>query len=205
MFWRAWLVQLNLPSGEAQMIIRSIEALNRDSLEYATVPNNLACGMNALLPHMEADRAYRPVTLAVRPGCSRPWRTGRQRSAVSSNVFEPSTAAGVFSRASRGELETRLKEFEQDRLDAADLSRRLDIGYTLNSFGAELLEQWTEAGEVTPLMLFRLMRKPLLGKRAAIVLTPLQSRLPEAVLKSTARTTMATLCEKAIRLSPGIA
>ena len=86
--------------------------------------------------------------------------------------------ADVFSRASRGELDTRLKEFEQDRLDARLITlRRLDYGYTLNSFGAELL------------MLFLIESQ---GKRAAIVAdTSLQSRLPEDLLKSTARTTMA--------------
>ena len=48
--------------------------------------------------------------------------------------------ADVFSRASRGELETRLQDFEQDRLDARLITlRRLDYGYTLNSFGTELL------------------------------------------------------------------
>ena len=47
--------------------------------------------------------------------------------------------ADVFSRASRGELETRLQDFEQDRLDARLITlRRLDYGYTLNSFGTEL-------------------------------------------------------------------
>ena len=97
--------------------------------------------------------------------------------------------ADVFSRASRGELETRLKEFEQDRLDARLITlRRLDYGYTLNSFGKELLEQWTETGEA-PLMLVLIESQ---GKRAAIVAdASLQSRLPEALLKSTARTTMA--------------
>ena len=97
--------------------------------------------------------------------------------------------ADVFSRANRGELATRLKEFEQDRLDARLITlRRLDYGYTLNSFGAELLEQWTETGEA-PLMLFLIESQ---GKRAAIVAdTSLQSRLPEDLLKSTARTTMA--------------
>ena len=97
--------------------------------------------------------------------------------------------ADVFSRASRGELDTRLKEFEQDRLDARLITlRRLDYGYTLNSFGAELLEQGTVTGEA-PLMLFLIESQ---GKRAAIVAdTSLQSRLPEDLLKSTARTTMA--------------
>ena len=97
--------------------------------------------------------------------------------------------ADVFSRASRGELETRLKEFEQDRLDARLITvRRLDYGYTLNSFGAELLEQWSETGQA-PLMLFLIESQ---GKRAAIVADEsLQSRLPEDLLKSTARTTMA--------------
>ena len=48
--------------------------------------------------------------------------------------------ADVLSRASRGELEARLRSFEDQRVDARLITlRRLDYGISLNSFGEDLL------------------------------------------------------------------
>ena len=52
--------------------------------------------------------------------------------------------ADVLSRASRGELEAKLRSFDDQRVDARLITlRRLDYGISLNSFGEELLETWS--------------------------------------------------------------
>ena len=96
--------------------------------------------------------------------------------------------ADVFSRASRAELESRLDDLIEDRVDARVITvRRLDYGYSLDSFGEQLIENWSGSGQ-EPLLLLLLETQ---NKRAAIVTEDsLQSQLPPSLLKSTARTTM---------------
>lgn len=96
--------------------------------------------------------------------------------------------ADVFSRASRSELESRLEALTEDRVDAHVITvRRLDYGYSLDAFGDQLVENWSSSGQV-PLLLLLLETQ---NKRAAIVTEDsLQTQLPPALLKSTARTTM---------------
>ena len=61
--------------------------------------------------------------------------------------------ANVFSRASRNELESKLKGLEDQRVDARLITlRRLDYGYSLKSFGEELMASWSGKSEV-PLLL----------------------------------------------------
>ena len=96
--------------------------------------------------------------------------------------------ADVFSRASRSELESRLEALTEDRVDAHVITvRRLDYGYSLDEFGDQLVENWSSSGQ-EPLLLLLLETQ---NKRAAIVTEDsLQTQLPPALLKSTARTTM---------------
>lgn len=96
--------------------------------------------------------------------------------------------ADVFSRASRSELESRLEALTEDRVDAHVITvRRLDYGYSLDAFGDQLVENWSSSGQ-EPLLLLLLETQ---NKRAAIVTeNSLQTQLPPALLKSTARTTM---------------
>ena len=96
--------------------------------------------------------------------------------------------ADVFSRASRGELETKLRSFEDQRVDARLITlRRLDYGITLNSFGEELLETWSSPSG-NPLLLMLIEAS---NKRSAVVANQeLEAQLPPSLLKSTARTTM---------------
>ena len=96
--------------------------------------------------------------------------------------------ADVFSRASRSELESRLEALTEDRVDAHVITvRRLDYGYSLDAFGDQLVENWASSGQ-EPLLLLLLETQ---NKRAAIVTEDsLQTQLPPALLKSTARTTM---------------
>lgn len=96
--------------------------------------------------------------------------------------------AEVFSRASRGELEAKLKSFSDDRVDARLITvRRLDYGFSLSAFGEELLETWNSPSG-NPLLLMLIETQ---NKRAALIADDeLQTQLPASLLTSTARTTM---------------
>ena len=96
--------------------------------------------------------------------------------------------ADVLSRASRGELEAKLRSFEDQRVDARLITlRRLDYGISLNSFGEDLLETWSSPSG-NPLLLMLIETS---NKRSAVVANQeLEAQLPSSLLKSTARTTM---------------
>lgn len=97
--------------------------------------------------------------------------------------------AEVLSRSSRTELNARLQELDQQRLDARLITvRRLDYGLTLNSFGEQLLERWSGPAGEAPLLLMLIEAQ---NKQAAVVAdSALSSRLPAELLRSTGRTTM---------------
>ena len=96
--------------------------------------------------------------------------------------------ADVLSRASRGELEAKLRSFDDQRVDARLITlRRLDYGLTLTSFGEELLENWSSPTG-NPLLLMLIETQ---NKRSAVVADQeLEAQLPSSLLTSTARTTM---------------
>ena len=98
--------------------------------------------------------------------------------------------ADVFSRASRSELEKRLIKVGDGRIDARLVTvRRLDYGFSLRSFGEELLGRWSPANSSTPMLLLLIETQ---NKRAAVVADPtLTTQLPESLLISTGRATMA--------------
>ena len=130
-----------------------------------------AIGLFIVLACPPAAQAISPVDL----GASRP----------DERVLDD---AEVFSRASRSELNARLQDLAADRVDARVVTlRRLDYGLNLDSFGEELLAQWSSEGS-EPLLLLLIETQ---NKRASIAADPtLQSQLPETLLTSTARTTM---------------
>ena len=99
--------------------------------------------------------------------------------------------AQVLSRSSRSELDRRLDDFGADRLDARLVTlKRLDYGFTLDRFGRDLIEQWSGGGEPSSPLLLLLIETQ--NKRAAVVADPaLSTQLPDALLSSTGRTTMA--------------
>ena len=99
--------------------------------------------------------------------------------------------ADVLSRASRSELEKRLQEFGSDRVDARLITlRRLDYGITLDGLGQDLISRWTsDAKPANPLLLLLIETQ---NKRAAVLADEtLQPQLPQTLLTSTGRTTMA--------------
>jgi uncharacterized protein len=88
--------------------------------------------------------------------------------------------ADVFSRASRNELESKLKGLEDQRVDARLITlRRLDYGYSLKSFGEELMASWSGKRRGSPFIDFdrntkqtcRASRRLCVAKSAAGVVT----------------------------------
>ena len=100
-------------------------------------------------------------------------------------------SADVLSRAGKNEIETRLNQLESSKVDARVITvRKLDYGLSLTGFGEELVERWSNNGNTSerPLILFL---EETQNKQAAVVVSAeLSDQLPDALLRSTARTTM---------------
>lgn len=103
-------------------------------------------------------------------------------------------SADVLSRATRAELDRQLQDLDGERVDARLITlSRLDYGLDLTQVGSQLLERWSNAvspgGDGDALLLLLIDTQ---NKGTAIVASPaLQRQLPESLLRSTARTTMA--------------
>ena len=100
-------------------------------------------------------------------------------------------SADVLSRAGKNEIETRLNQLESSKVDARVITlRKLDYGLSLTGFGEELVERWSNNDNRSerPLLLFL---EETQNKQAAVVISAeLSDQLPDALLSSTARTTM---------------
>ena len=100
-------------------------------------------------------------------------------------------SADVLSRAGKNEIETRLNQLESSKVDARVITvRKLDYGLSLTGFGEELVKRWSNNDNTSerPLILFL---EETQNKQAAIVVSAeLSDQLPDALLRSTARTTM---------------
>jgi len=102
-------------------------------------------------------------------------------------------SADVLSRATRAELERQLQEFGGERVDARLITlSHLDYGLDLSQLGSQLLQRWSVdvgGGTETESLLLLIDTQ---NKATAIVASPaLQRQLPQSLLQSTARTTMA--------------
>ena len=100
-------------------------------------------------------------------------------------------SADVLSRAGKNEIETRLNQLESSKVDArVIIIRKLDYGLSLTGFGEELVDRWSnnENRSERPFILFL---EETQNKQAAVVVSAeLSDQLPDALLRSTARTTM---------------
>jgi len=100
--------------------------------------------------------------------------------------------SGVLSRATAGEIAQRLRQFDADHVDARLVTvDHLDYGLGLDQLGRQLVERWgaADGGSRLPLLLLLIDSQ---NKAAAVAASAgLQSQLPEGLLRSTARTTMA--------------
>ena len=98
-------------------------------------------------------------------------------------------SADVLSRASRADIAARLEQLDSDRIDARLITlRRLDYGLTLNQFGEQLIERWSDDQRDHPLLLLLIEAQ---NKQASVIADPLLTdRLPDELLRSTGRTTM---------------
>ena len=114
-------------------------------------------------------------------------------------ITAPSThvidQADVLSRSSRSELETRLDQLSQQRVDARLITvNRLDYDLSLDALGAQLIDRWqgqAEADGTSPLPLLLLLIDSQTKSSAVVASATLEGQLPAALLRSTARATMA--------------
>ena len=100
-------------------------------------------------------------------------------------------SADVLSRVSRSQIEGRLVELGNERLDARLITlRKLDYGVSLSNFGSSLIDRWsTNAGE-KELPLLVMLIDAQTKQTVVLADASLRSTLPEALLQSTGRTTM---------------
>ena len=103
--------------------------------------------------------------------------------------------ADVLSRAATGEIDKLLESFSAERVDARLITvKRLDYGLSLDSLGQQLIERWdgVAAADGRTSQPFLLLLIDGQSKATAIHVSPsLKRQLPEGLLRSTARTTMA--------------
>ncbi len=101
--------------------------------------------------------------------------------------------ADVLSRATRAEIDRQLQDLDGERVDARLITlSHLDYGLDLSQLGSQLLERWSADGSGGEGDAQLLLLIDTQNKATAIVASPaLQRQLPAALLKSTARTTMA--------------
>ena len=101
--------------------------------------------------------------------------------------------ADVLSRATRAEIDRQLQDLDGERVDARLITlTHLDYGLDLSQLGSQLLERWSADGNGGEGDAQLLLLIDTQNKATAIVASPaLQRQLPAALLKSTARTTMA--------------
>ena len=100
-------------------------------------------------------------------------------------------SADVLSRVSRSQIEGRLVELGNERLDARLITlRKLDYGVSLSNFGSSMIDRLsTNAGE-KELPLLVMLIDAQTKQTVVLADTSLRSTLPEALLQSTGRTTM---------------
>ncbi|MFM7086128.1 MAG: photosystem II repair protein Psb32 [Cyanobium sp.] len=102
-------------------------------------------------------------------------------------------SADVLSRASRAEIEGQLQALAQDRVDARLITvSRLDYGLDLSQLGEALLQRWSPAKGSGADQARLLLLIDTQNKGTAIVASgSLERQLPQSLLNSTARTTLA--------------
>lgn len=101
--------------------------------------------------------------------------------------------ADVLSRAARSEIDRQLQDLDGERVDARLITvSHLDYGLDLSQLGSQLLERWATDGGGGEAEAQLLLLIDTQNKATSIVASPaLQRQLPAALLRSTARTTMA--------------
>jgi uncharacterized protein len=100
-------------------------------------------------------------------------------------------SADVLSRAGKNEIETRLNELESSKVDARVITlRKLDYGLSLTGFGEELVERWTNNDNASDRSLILFLEETQNKQAAVVISAELSDQLPDALLSSTARTTM---------------
>ncbi len=98
--------------------------------------------------------------------------------------------ADVLSRAAITDINRQLVALEDERVEARLITvKQLDYGLTLEQLGAQLLQRWSAPAQPASLLLFLIDSQT---NAAAVLASPsLNGQLSDALLRSTARTTMA--------------
>ena len=100
-------------------------------------------------------------------------------------------SADVLSRVTRSQIEGRLDELGNERLDARLITlRKLDYGVSLSSFGSSLIDRWSSNTGERELPLLLLLIDAQTKQTVVLADSSLKSTLPDALLQSTGRTTM---------------
>ena len=100
-------------------------------------------------------------------------------------------SADVLSRVSRSQIEGRLVELGNERLDARLITlRKLDYGVSLSNFGSSLIDRWSTSAGEKELPLLVMLIDAQTKQTVVLADTSLRSILPDALLQSTGRTTM---------------
>ncbi|KZR60868.1 MULTISPECIES: photosystem II repair protein Psb32 [Prochlorococcus] len=100
-------------------------------------------------------------------------------------------SADVLSRVSRSQIEGRLVELGNERLDARLITlRKLDYGVSLSNFGSSLIDRWSTSAGEKELPLLVILIDAQTKQTVVLADTSLKSKLPDALLQSTGRTTM---------------
>jgi len=97
--------------------------------------------------------------------------------------------ADLLSRSASSELDRRLQEFGADHIDARLITlRRLDYGLSLDALGDQLLQRWAPQEQDRGQLL--LLIESQNNSAAVLASADLRDQLPDALLSSTAISTM---------------
>jgi uncharacterized protein len=124
--------------------------------------------------------------LAV-PGSA--WATGAAELPTQLPASHVLDDADLLSRSASAELDRRLQEFGADHIDARLITlRRLDYGLSLDALGDQLLQRWAPQEQDRGQLL--LLIESQNNSAAVVASADLRDQLPDALLSSTAISTM---------------
>ncbi|MBM5807666.1 MAG: TPM domain-containing protein [Cyanobacteria bacterium M_surface_10_m2_179] len=124
--------------------------------------------------------------LAV-PGSA--WATGAAELPTQLPASHVLDDADLLSRSASSELDRRLQEFGADHIDARLITlRRLDYGLSLDALGDQLLQRWAPQEQDRGQLL--LLIESQNNSAAVLASADLRDQLPDALLSSTAISTM---------------
>lgn len=127
------------------------------------------------------------LSALVLPGSA--WATGAAELPSQLPASHVLDDADLLSRSASAELDRRLQEFGADHIDARLITlRRLDYGLSLDALGDQLLQRWAPQEQDRAQLL--LLIESQNNSAAVVASADLREQLPDALLSSTAISTM---------------